>query len=64
MAMLLKAVELVIWVIILTRYINLNEIPLVLMGKMFINGFISVINTLRLKKMIDVRKVEASSHIP
>ena len=44
MAMLLKVMELVIGVIILIRYINLNEISLVLMGKMFINGFISVIN--------------------
>jgi hypothetical protein len=55
MAMLLKVMELVIGVIILIRYINLNEISLVLMGKMFINGFISVINILRLKKLMKMR---------
>jgi hypothetical protein len=55
MVMLLKVMELVIGVIILIRYINLNEISLVLMGKMFINGFISVINILRLKKLMKMR---------
>jgi hypothetical protein len=47
--------ELVMGVIILIRHVNLNEIFLALMVKMFISGFTNAINNLRLKKLKKVR---------
>jgi hypothetical protein len=55
LGVLLETMELVMGVIILIRHVNLNEIFLALMVKMFISGFTNAINNLRLKKLKKVR---------
>ena len=53
--MLIETMKFVIGVTILIRYLNLNKIFQVLMGRIFTGGFINIINFLRSKKFMKVK---------